>query len=270
MRFAVLTRQNTAYGLALLRRLETARFRPQCIGVEQLQWTARWRMARLLARRTGAANTLWHNGRIWSRLAMRKILRLDDQIDYSQFCPSVLVTKDMNTPEMVEFLCLHPLDLIVLGHSGIVREPILSLPRLGTLNAHPARLPSFRGVDVVRWTLIARQPVAATLHWVDHGVDTGQIIRISEVPVKADDTLEQVERRAVDASLDLLIWGVRQLHAGKSLSGKSQALRDGRQYHLMPPWTSWSLGRQWPQIRESLVDRERTPKEATLSEPTVE
>jgi methionyl-tRNA formyltransferase len=127
-----------------------------------------------LARKTSAASAIYHNAHLeppaerrghWHRLSV--------------YADRVRASDDINGEEMRAFLASGDLDLLVLGQSGIIRPPILALPRIGTLNAHPGRLPGFRGVDVIRWTLLARQPPAVSLHFADKGVDTGDIIEVA-------------------------------------------------------------------------------------------
>lgn len=65
--------------------------------------------------------------------------------------------------------------------AGILRAPLLALPRLGVLNAHMGVLPRYRGMNVAEWAAWENGPLGATLHWIDPGIDTGRII--STVPV---------------------------------------------------------------------------------------
>jgi hypothetical protein len=143
--------------------------------------------------------------------------------------------------------------LILLGQSGVVRQGVLAVPRLGTLNAHPGILPAMRGVDVVKWSLYLGRPVASTLHWVDEGIDTGDIIQTETVPIRENDSIRAVEARAVDTSLRLLAWGAGRLASGDPLPGRKQRREDGKQYYLMPPWTAYRMRRHWPAIRKSMV-----------------
>lgn len=255
MRIALLTRQGAPYGISLLNLLAEMDLRTVCVGVERVCWQSRWRMARLLAFKTSFWNSAWHNARIWSSVAYRQMLgRLPDP-DYGRFSSAALTTSSINSQAMIAFLRQHRPDIILLGQSGVVRQGVLDVPRLGTLNAHPGILPAMRGVDVVKWALCLGRPVASTLHWVDGGIDTGDIIRTEPVPVCKGDGIEDVEARAVDTSLRLLAWGAGRLASGDPLPGQMQRRGEGKQYYLMPPWTAHRLKRRWPTIRESLCSR---------------
>ena len=58
----------------------------------------------------------------------------------------------------------------------IIPVRLLSLPRYGFLNVHPSLLPHFRGPEPLFWQLRAGvNPVGVTVHWMDAGLDTGDI-----------------------------------------------------------------------------------------------
>ena len=137
LRIAVLTREGAAFGVRLLAALAEAGLAPVCLGIERVTWRARWRRARLLARKTSLANAAYHNARIWSRVLAERALGRAPAVDYARFCAARLVVTDINDGAMVRFVAEHAPDLVLLGQSGIVRAPLLALPRLGTLNAAP-------------------------------------------------------------------------------------------------------------------------------------
>ena len=58
----------------------------------------------------------------------------------------------------------------------IVKSPLLELPRDGFVNTHPSLLPYNRGKHYNFWALVEQSPFGVTLHRVDAGVDTGDII----------------------------------------------------------------------------------------------
>jgi len=85
--------------------------------------------------------------------------------------------------------------------------------RFRIVNSHPALLPLFPGAHAVRDALAAGVEITGTtIHWVDAGVDTGQIIAQESVAISAGDTEESlherikiVERRLFVATLQSLL-----------------------------------------------------------------
>jgi len=85
----------------------------------------------------------------------------------------------------------------------ILKPAFLNIFPRGCLNLHPAYLPYNRGVHPNVWSIVDRTPAGVTLHYIDGGIDTGDIIAQHEIPVAVTDTGETLYRRLEDASLVL-------------------------------------------------------------------
>lgn len=80
------------------------------------------------------------------------------------------------------------------------------------INSHPALLPLFPGAHAVRDALDAgAQVTGATVHWVDAGVDTGEIIRQVEVEVLAGDDESSLHERIKIVERGLVVATVQEL-----------------------------------------------------------
>ncbi len=98
---------------------------------------------------------------------------------------------------IVDLLDQHQIDLVCLaGYMKIVGPTLLSAYEGRIINIHPAYLPEFPGAHGIQdaWDAGVDQS-GVTIHWVDSGVDTGQIIKQVRVPCLADDTIETFETR---------------------------------------------------------------------------
>lgn len=92
-------------------------------------------------------------------------------------------------------------ELIVLaGWMRMVKAPLLeSFPRR-IVNIHPSLLPAFRGLEAWKQALAAGvEKTGCTVHFVDAGMDTGEIIAQSEVPVLPGDSPETLHARIQEA-----------------------------------------------------------------------
>lgn len=78
----------------------------------------------------------------------------------------------------------------------IVKEPLLSAPRLGWVNTHPSFLPYGRGKHYNFWTIVDQTPFGVSLHWVDAGIDTGDIIAQRKIDYDWTDTGESLYMKA--------------------------------------------------------------------------
>lgn len=85
----------------------------------------------------------------------------------------------------------------------ILKSPLLEFPRLGFINTHPSLLPYNRGKHYNFWALVEQVPFGVTLHRVDAGVDTGDIVSQQEIAYDWCDTGESLYFKAQKAMLDL-------------------------------------------------------------------
>jgi methionyl-tRNA formyltransferase len=85
----------------------------------------------------------------------------------------------------------------------ILRPAFLDIPPKGCINLHPAFLPYNRGAYPNVWSIIEGTPAGVTLHYIDEGVDTGDIIARRQVAVLPTDTGERLYRRLERACVEL-------------------------------------------------------------------
>lgn len=107
--------------------------------------------------------------------------------------------------KMVERLRDAGVELIVLaGFMRILKAPILTAFAHRILNIHPSLLPKYPGREAWAQALAAGETgTGCTVHYVDEGVDTGEIIACREVPILANDTSETLHARIQVAERDL-------------------------------------------------------------------
>jgi methionyl-tRNA formyltransferase len=86
----------------------------------------------------------------------------------------------------------------------LLKRDFLALLPQGCLNLHPAYLPYNRGAYPNVWSIVDGTPAGVTLHYIDEGVDTGDIVRQKEVPVWCTDTGEGLYHKLEAAGLQLL------------------------------------------------------------------
>ena len=88
------------------------------------------------------------------------------------------------------------LDYLISVHFPyIIPNELLTIPRRGCVNLHPAYLPYNRGWHTASWMILEDTPAGATLHCMDAGVDTGDIIYQESLPVSLADTADSLYRR---------------------------------------------------------------------------
>lgn len=121
--------------------------------------------------------------------------------DLKALCPHiiadhVLIGDRFRQPEGIGLLKKLNLDFIISVHfQYIFPEGILSLPRYGVLNLHPAYLPYNRGWHTPSWAILDNTPAGATLHFMDAGIDTGDIIYQKQLDVAPQDTADSLYQK---------------------------------------------------------------------------
>ena len=103
--------------------------------------------------------------------------------------------------DLVEAIRASGAELIVLaGWMRMVKTQMLEAFPRRIINIHPSLLPAFPGLEAWRQALDARvEKTGCTVHFVDGGMDTGEIIAQNEVPVLPGDTAETLHARIQDA-----------------------------------------------------------------------
>lgn len=108
-------------------------------------------------------------------------------------------------------------DLIVsAGFMRIIGNAVLAKFEGRIINTHPALLPNFPGAHAVADALAAGvSETGSTIHFVDQGVDTGEVIRQSVVPVLPLDTERELHERIKQVERELLVDVIADFVSGK-------------------------------------------------------
>jgi len=120
------------------------------------------------------------------------------------FMHSILTTKD----QLRIIKNVEPDYIVSCGYQHIVPESVLTIPTKGCLNLHPAYLPYNRGANPNVWSIIEGTPAGVTLHYMDPGIDTGDIVARRKVETAFSDSGKDLHKRLEDAQLELFqdVW----------------------------------------------------------------
>ena len=107
--------------------------------------------------------------------------------------------------ELVKMLKAAGVELVALaGFMRVLKEPMLNAFPRRIINLHPSLLPKFPGMEAWKQALDAEEKsTGCTVHFVDSGIDTGEIIAQREVPVLPNDTPESLHARIQIAEREL-------------------------------------------------------------------
>ena len=124
-------------------------------------------------------------------------------------------SREQRDTAMAAWLGEHGVELVVCaGFMHLLRKPFLERYGGRIVNTHSAPLPDFPGAHPIEDVLAAGvAETAATVHYVDEGVDSGPVIAAERVPVEPGDTVETLRARVQAVEHRLLPQVVRALCA---------------------------------------------------------
>ncbi len=166
----------------------------------------------------------------WSHLAFEKLIN-DETIEILFIVPrsdtkdntlkgfsdkhriDYLFPININSTEFIETLELYNIDLLVsMSFNQIFRAPVLDVPKLGVINCHAGKLPFYRGRNILNWALINdEKEFGITVHYVDEGIDTGDIIMQHSYPITDDDDYNSLLEIAYVECASILYKAIKEI-----------------------------------------------------------
>ena len=124
-------------------------------------------------------------------------------------------SRDERDEALARWLRDRGVELAVLaGYMHVLRPRFFEVFGRQVVNTHSAPLPAFPGAHPIEDVLAAGlSQTAATVHWVDEGIDTGPVIRTESVPVEPGDTPATLRARVQRVEHRILPEVVKELIA---------------------------------------------------------
>ena len=141
-----------------------------------------------------------------------------------------------NEPAFIERLNVIACDLVIsIRYGRIFKDAFIAVPRLGVLNLHSGRLPSYRGVLATLQALLAGDDeIGCTLHFItDATIDTGPIVDEARVPVDANGSLFGHVLSLYEPGARLVEKAIARLTAGEALETRPKT-PDAGNYFTFP------------------------------------
>ena len=139
------------------------------------------------------------------------------------------IHKDINSDEFIEKIKNYKCDIFLsMSFDQIFRKRFFNIPPLGTINIHAGKLPFYRGRNIINWVLINDEDeFGITSHYVDEGIDTGDIIYQKTYPISDCDNYKTLLNKAYIECANVLIESLDKIEKGiakripqKSISDK--------------------------------------------------
>ncbi len=132
----------------------------------------------------------------------------------------------VNSDEFIEKVSAYGCDLFVsMSYNQIFRNRIINVPPMKTINCHAGKLPFYRGRNILNWVLINdEKEFGITVHYVDEGIDTGDIILQRTYPVTDEDTYHSLLMDAHEDCAVVLYDALKMLQDGTATRQKQDEI----------------------------------------------
>lgn len=144
----------------------------------------------------------------------------------------VLLSPDVNSEEFINEVKNYNVDLFVsMSFNQIFRKRFIDLPSLGTINCHAGKLPLYRGRNILNWALINdEKEFGITVHYVDEGIDTGDIILQRCFPITDDDNYDTLLEVAYVECANILYDAIKEIANGTAKRIPQSSIRSVGMY----------------------------------------
>jgi methionyl-tRNA formyltransferase len=126
--------------------------------------------------------------------------------------------KNVNSSEFLENLKKYECDIFVsMSFNQIFKSEIINLCSGGFINCHAGKLPFYRGRNILNWALINdEKEFGITVHYVDDGIDTGDIILQKSYAISDQDNYKTLLERSYDYCADVLYDALKLILTNKT------------------------------------------------------
>ena len=109
-------------------------------------------------------------------------------------------------------------EIVVVSFGQILPKEILDMPKYCCVNVHASLLPKYRGAAPIQWAVINGEKVTGvTTMRMDEGLDTGDMIMKTEVPLREDETGGTLFERLASEGAKLCVKTMEAIEQGTAV-----------------------------------------------------
>lgn len=146
----------------------------------------------------------------------------------------LLTINDLHSGKTCELLRKSDLDILINAGGGIFKPCIIDTVRIGILNAHMGLLPDMKGMNVLEWSIFYGKNLGVTVHLIDRGIDTGDILLFRQIPIEDDDSISDLRDKSGIVNFELFDEVLTDFKTD-SVIRRKQSPEIGLQYFVMHP-----------------------------------
>lgn len=127
----------------------------------------------------------------------------------------VLQPRNLKSPDFLAELKALKANLQIVVAFRMLPESVWRLPELGTFNLHGSLLPQYRGAAPINWAIInGDKETGVTTFFLQHAIDTGDILFQERLPIYPDDTAGTVHDRMMELGAKTVLKTVQAIEQG--------------------------------------------------------
>lgn len=112
---------------------------------------------------------------------------------------------------------INPELIVVVAFGQILPKSILDIPKFGCINVHASLLPKYRGAAPLNWVIInGEEKTGVTTMYMDEGLDTGDMILKSEIPLDDEITAGELHDKMMIDGAQVLKETIDLISQGKA------------------------------------------------------
>lgn len=122
----------------------------------------------------------------------------------------ILQPEKLKSAEFINELKSLDANLFIVVAFRMLPEVVWQMPSLGTFNLHASLLPQYRGAAPINWAVInGDTETGATTFFLQHEIDTGNIILQDKIEIKDDDNAGAVHDKLMILGSNLVLKTVK-------------------------------------------------------------
>ncbi|MEW6663396.1 MAG: methionyl-tRNA formyltransferase [Bacillota bacterium] len=221
--------------------------------------------------RVSAKQTTWKKH---SKQILEKLLKINRLRNYaiSNRIPYYLLTKNGHDGLLAFLERLAPDVICVASMSQLLKKQAFQITKYGAINFHPALLPNYRGPNPWFWQYYqVEKEGGVTIHFIDEGEDTGDIIKQSKYPIELGTPLNQLMDKAISLGAALMVEALDEIANGAFKAIPQRYLpcpvraRNVSPDEKLIDWEHWPIERVWHVLRGTQSWLQALPQPCILS-----
>ncbi len=177
---------------------------------------------------------------------------------------------DINSKDFASYMRVIGPDIVAVLGSSVIKPEIMVIPSVAMINLHSGLSPYYRGTWSYGWPIVNDDPgyIGATVHHVNAGIDTGDIISQTRPVLDSSDDLNAIFLKVIAEGIELVADAIEKIHGSSGVTAYRQPRIAGGLYRTKD-LTSYAARRCLKNLAGGTIARYNASKEEIDSRITL-